>query len=397
MSTLTIDIVDMTVPKYAAVNIAVVNQPNPVEGYTANADEVYQLINIPKYRITESATGTVVTGENYYTYFPEMNPGGGGGGGGGGDSYSRAEIDRMMLGKVDKVNGKGLSTNDYTNSDKTKVTTSQSSTEVTNAIEASQTAQEQSLIALTKSDVTTAWNSDVSDKVLITYHSSGDTTVVGSYQELIEWLDDHPSDLVEVSFGDAITEELPIAAFNKRTTIVKMYIGEKCMFTQAGTFASMSELTELVIKAPVLTLTQGCVSLCTKLETIVLPDTIKTFAPGSITSVTDGFVTKGHDTFVFPADLETIESGAMSSVNIEHVVFNDKLKTLSSGWLTNNTSSGTHQTKTVTIPSSIETIGPYAFSPLNATLQKITINKPEGSVSGAPWGASNNVTIEWTG
>ena len=303
----------------------------------------------------------------------------------------------MMLAKVDKVNGKGLSTNDYSDSDKTKVTASQSSTEVTNAIEASQTAQEQSLIALTKSDVTTAWDADVSDKVLITYHSSGETTFVGSYQELIEWLDDHPSDLVEVSFGDSIIEDLPVGAFNKRNTIVKMYIGEKCMFTQAGTFASMSELTELVIKAPVLALTQGCVSLCTKLETIVLPDTIKTFSPGSITSVTDGFVTKGHDTFVFPADLETIESGAMSSVNIEHVVFNDKLKTLNSGWLTNNTSSGTHQTKTVTIPSSIETIGPYAFSPLNATLQKITINKPEGSVSGAPWGASNNVTIEWTG
>ena len=273
-----------------------------------------------------------------------------------------------------------MSTNDFTNEDKTKVTNAVSTQDVQSLIDTSQTAQEQSLIALTKSDVTTAWDANVSDKVLITYHSSGETTTVGSYQELIEWLDDHPSDLVEVSFGDSIIEDLPVGAFNKRNTIVKMYIGEKCMFTQAGTFASMSELTELVIKAPVLALTQGCVSLCTKLETIVL-----------------GFVTKGHDTFVFPADLETIESGAMSSVNIEHVVFNDKLKTLNSGWLTNNTSGGTHQTKTVTIPSSIETIGPYAFSPLNATLQKITINKPEGSVSGAPWGASNNVTIEWTG
>lgn len=43
------------------------------------------------------------------------------GGGGGGSSYTKAEIDEMLLGKVDAVDGKGLSTNDYSDADKFNV------------------------------------------------------------------------------------------------------------------------------------------------------------------------------------------------------------------------------------------------------------------------------------
>lgn len=88
MSTLTIDVVDMSVPKFSNINIAVINKPNPVKGYTANAEEVFCLLNIQKYKITNSSTGEVVCGKDYYKYFPEKDPGGGGGGGGGGDGGS---------------------------------------------------------------------------------------------------------------------------------------------------------------------------------------------------------------------------------------------------------------------------------------------------------------------
>ena len=50
--------------------------------------------------------------------------------------------------------------------------------------------------------------------------------------------------------------------------------------------------------------------------------------------------------------------------------------------------------KDITIPSSVTSIGSSAF--LDTGLQTITINKPAGSISGAPWGASA-ATIEWTG
>lgn len=38
-----------------------------------------------------------------------------------GDAYTKSETDTLLLGKVDKVNGKGLSSNDYTDADKSSV------------------------------------------------------------------------------------------------------------------------------------------------------------------------------------------------------------------------------------------------------------------------------------
>jgi hypothetical protein len=43
--------------------------------------------------------------------------------GAGGDTYTKAEVDTMLAEKVDKVNGKGLSTNDFTDEDKEQITT----------------------------------------------------------------------------------------------------------------------------------------------------------------------------------------------------------------------------------------------------------------------------------
>lgn len=80
MADLVINVRDMSVAKNNPINIAVINEPNPVSNFTATADQVYLLMNIPKYKITDSS-GKIVNGENYYTFFPEKKPGGGGGGG----------------------------------------------------------------------------------------------------------------------------------------------------------------------------------------------------------------------------------------------------------------------------------------------------------------------------
>ena len=80
-NTLTVDIVDMTVPPLRPVRIAIVSKPNPVTAEPVTGDQLLQLIQFPKYKITETATGKVVNGDNIYDYFPELQPGGGGGGG----------------------------------------------------------------------------------------------------------------------------------------------------------------------------------------------------------------------------------------------------------------------------------------------------------------------------
>lgn len=78
-STLVIDVRDVSVPPGNNVNIAIINQPNPVVGFTATASQIRYLINFSKYYITDSSTGDPITGDNFYELFPEEDPHGGGG------------------------------------------------------------------------------------------------------------------------------------------------------------------------------------------------------------------------------------------------------------------------------------------------------------------------------
>lgn len=76
--TINIDVIDLSVPELNPINIAIINLPNPVKGYSANAKEVKDLIQIPRYSIFEAGTSKIINGRNYYEYFPEEGGGGGG-------------------------------------------------------------------------------------------------------------------------------------------------------------------------------------------------------------------------------------------------------------------------------------------------------------------------------
>ena len=99
-NTLTVDIVDMTVPSLRPVRIAIVSKPNPVTAEPVTGEQLLQLIQFPKYKITETATGKVVNGGNIYEYFPELQPGSGGGGGGG---VTPAQVQSMINASIDST------------------------------------------------------------------------------------------------------------------------------------------------------------------------------------------------------------------------------------------------------------------------------------------------------
>lgn len=93
----------------------------------------------------------------------------------------------------------------------------------------------------------------------------------------------------------------------------------------------------------------------------------------------------------FP-NVETVYSSAFNNSGLTSITFN-KLVTLGS----NSDYSGIFENTPMTsisIPSTIETIGLYAFS--YSSIKTITVNRKEGAIRGAPWGASG-ATVNWTG
>jgi len=94
--TLAIDVQDQTVPKTNHVNIAIINQPNPVTNYTATFNQIKQLLQLSRYWIWESGTRNKVTASNLYNYFPDDNPYGG---------VTQAEIEEISN-KVDDMDVK---------------------------------------------------------------------------------------------------------------------------------------------------------------------------------------------------------------------------------------------------------------------------------------------------
>lgn len=88
--TVSIDVIDKSIPSDNTRNIPIINQPNPCTGYAATAKEVAQLIKLASYYVYAAGTTNVIDGYTFYDYFPEEGSSSGGGG------LSRTEIQAMI-------------------------------------------------------------------------------------------------------------------------------------------------------------------------------------------------------------------------------------------------------------------------------------------------------------
>ena len=95
--TISVDVVDMTIPSENHRNIPVINQPNPASDVTINANMCKQLIQISNLYIYEAGTRKIINGTNFYDYFPS-----GGGGGSSGD-ISRYTVEKVTDGSTGEV------------------------------------------------------------------------------------------------------------------------------------------------------------------------------------------------------------------------------------------------------------------------------------------------------
>lgn len=114
LRTIQIDVISYGGPPYNY--IPVINQTSPVYGYTIDEQSLLQLIQMSNMWIYEAGTKKIISGNNYYDYFPKE-----GGGGGGGDAYTKQQTDTLLNAKVDKKTGYDLSQENFTTVLKTKL------------------------------------------------------------------------------------------------------------------------------------------------------------------------------------------------------------------------------------------------------------------------------------
>lgn len=166
-------------------------------------------------------------------------------------------------------------------------------------------------------------------------------------------------------------------------------------------------VTNVVIPESVSIIGTGCFA-GTNIETITIPETVteikrmafqesklKTiFIPSSVTSIS-------AQCFGWCEDLETVEmSEGLETIEAWCFYSCKKLKELRfpntlTGSLGDATCTACSSLESVYIPTNVTKIASNVFSGCS-NLTTITINKPEDSISGAPWGATN-ATVVWNG
>ena len=128
----------------------------------------------------------------------------------------------------------------------------------------------------------------------------------------------------------------------------------------------------------------GALQNCTGLKKVEYSGAINYSYSGTFANCTS------LEDFTIPPGVSEIPSGMFNGCTTLHTLnVSDGVTTFRNGCC-----SGTLALSTISLPSSITTIESYAFS--GSGLTQITIDKPSGSISGAPWGATN-ATVTWTG
>ena len=123
------------------------------------------------------------------------------------------------------------------------------------------------------------------------------------------------------------------------------------------------------------------------LKEYTVPGTVKTIKGGS-------FYVSNIKSIIIPPSVEKVESYAFQSTRATKIVCQEQdgkgVKEIGYRcfYLTDLIE--------VSLPSTLEKLDGEAFRG-SYSLKKITINKPENSLSGKPWNASASVIIEWTG
>ncbi len=148
----------------------------------------------------------------------------------------------------------------------------------------------------------------------------------------------------------------------------------------------------------------SCFTSSTSLKSVYLPKSLKTIRYYSFAGTSLKYL-------IIPSGVLCIEDLSFAGSSIETLYIEDGLQELGEGSLSNmvmlkeirlpntltsigsNCFNGCYSLTKISIPNSVVTIASDALS--SPCIKEIIIDKPEGSISGAPWGANSECTITW--
>lgn len=150
-------------------------------------------------------------------------------------------------------------------------------------------------------------------------------------------------------------------------------------------FTNCRNLKTFVFPSNIVDIPQGCLSGCTSLEAVAIPNGVETIGSYAFGG------TSALKTIAIPNSVTSIAVGAFAASGIESISLSHNMTTIPY-----NLFGGCTSLETIFIPSGVTIIDSTAFNGCTS-LTKIIIDKANGSISGAPWGAPSTTQVVWTG
>ena len=212
---------------------------------------------------------------------------------------------------------------------------------------------------------------------------------------------------LSVDIPDGVTS-IGGGAFQNYKGLISVTIPESVTTIGEYAFSDCTGLTVITIPEGVVTIRYDAFKGCTGLTSITIPESVTliddwTFQdctglvsaelPSAMTSIGKGIFLRcsGLVSIDIPEGVTSIgENAFLGCASLTEIILPEGLTTL--GPKVFKDCSGL---ESIEIPEGVTTIGYDAFSGATS-LETITINKAEGSISGAPWGAPN-AQVVWTG